>query len=515
MSKTHPSKSKAVKKSAPAKAPAKKAAARPAPKNAPAKAVKKAAPAKPAKKAAVKKAPAKKVVAPAKKAPVKKVAAKPAPAKKAAPVKKATPPAKAKKAVPAKKAPAAKAAPPAKKAPVKKAAPAPALAKKAVPAKKGAPAKKAAPVQKAAKPAPVAKVAPPPPVPAKAEPVVVAVSVPAPAAPAAAPAPKPKPAPVKAAAPAKSGKKSAAAPVEVVSEPPRIPRVPVISTEKPEPTKTGALFYDSHMHTPLCKHAWGEPEEYAAQALKAGLKGIIFTCHCPMPNGYWPTVRMAEGEFDTYVSLVQRAAEAYKGKLDVGLGLESEFFPGAEKWIEQLHQRADFDYLLGGLHWQAKEYLAKYEIGTIENFRRIYFDHLALSAETGLYDCVAHPDLVKNYHPDSWCFAIIKNTVATSLDRIAKTGVAMELNTSGLNKSYAEMNPGNEMLRMMAERKIPVVIGSDSHKALRVGEHFITALNNLAEAGYEEVSYFKKRERIDLKIPDVLASLRKAIDANA
>jgi hypothetical protein len=50
---------------------------------------------------------------------------------------------------------------------------------------------------------------------------------------------------------------------------------------RPGPTKSGALFYDSHMHTPLCKHAWGEPEEYAQQALKAGLKGIIFTCHCP------------------------------------------------------------------------------------------------------------------------------------------------------------------------------------------------------------------------------------------
>jgi histidinol-phosphatase (PHP family) len=269
------------------------------------------------------------------------------------------------------------------------------------------------------------------------------------------------------------------------------------------------------MHTPLCKHAWGEPEEYCAQALKSGLKGIIFTCHCPMPDGFWPSVRMSESEFDIYLGLVQRAKDAYKNKLDVCLGIESEFFPGHEKYIEKLHQRAPFDYCLGGLHWQAKEYLNKFEQGTIEGFRRTYFDHLAASAETGLYDCLAHPDLVKNYHPDSWCFAIIKNTVSTVLDRIAKTGVAMELNTSGLNKSYSEMNPGNEMLRMMAERKIPIVLGSDAHKAVRVGEHFVTALNNLTEAGFEHVSYFKKRERIDLKISDVISSIKKAADANA
>ena len=281
------------------------------------------------------------------------------------------------------------------------------------------------------------------------------------------------------------------------------------------PTKSGALFYDSHMHTPLCKHAWGDPEEYAKQGIKAGLKGIIFTCHCPMPDGFWPTVRMAESEFDTYLALVQRAAETYKNKLHVCLGLESEYFPGYEDYLRELHQRADFDYILGAVHWQSREYLNKFESGTIENFRRIYFDNLALSAESGLYDCLAHPDLVKNYHPDSWCFAIIKNSTAAALDRIAATGVAMELNTSGLNKSYHEMNPGEEMLRMMCERKIPIVIGSDAHRAERVGDQFVTALNHLVNAGYEKVSYFQKRQRIDLKISEVLASLKKATDANA
>lgn len=304
----------------------------------------------------------------------------------------------------------------------------------------------------------------------------------------------------------------ASAPAPVVIEAARKPSAPL---PPPGPTKSGALFYDSHMHTPLCKHASGEPEEYAQQALKAGLKGIIFTCHCPMPDGFWPTVRMSESEFDIYLALVQRAADAFKGKLDIRLGIESEYFPGCEDYIAKLHQRAEFHYVLGAVHWQAAEYRNKFEIGTIENFRRTYFDHLAKSAESGLYDCLAHPDLVKNYHPDSWCFAIIKNSAAAALDRIAATGVAMELNTSGLNKSYSEMNPGNEMLRMMAERKIPIVLGSDAHKPVRVGDHFVTALTNLGEAGYEKVCYFLNRQRIDLKISDVLASLKKAADHNA
>jgi histidinol-phosphatase (PHP family) len=472
--------------------------------------------AKPIKKPAATKKPAVKPTA--KKSPLKakpqakkpsNSVKKPVPSKKAA-VSKKTSPIK-KTAAPAKKTPPIKVAPPAAKK-----APAPAPAKKATPAKKAAPvAQPKAPVAAAAKvavKAPAKKAAPvaaakviPTPEPKVSTPLLVSsTGMPRIASLPSAPPPAPK----------STVKKTILLP-STSNEPLTPAKPPVLSGDKPTASKSGALFYDSHMHTPLCKHAVGEPEEYCAQAVKAGLKGIIFTCHCPMPDGYWPTVRMSESEFDTYVGLVKRAAEAYKGKLDVCLGLESEYFPGYEKWIEKLHTRAEFDYILGGVHWQAKEYLNKFETGTIEGFRRIYFEHLALSAETGLYDCLAHPDLVKNYHPDSWCFAIIKNTVTAVLDRIAKTGVALELNTSGLNKSYSEMNPGNEMLRMIAERKIPIVVGSDAHKPGRVGEHFMTALNNLSEAGFEHVSYFKRRERIDLKISDVLASIKKAADANS
>ena len=443
--------------------------------------------------------------------------------KKSTPTKKAAPAKSGGKGKPAatksaKKAPAKPAPKKAAAKPVKKPAPKP-VKQAAKPIKKAAPAKTPAkPTVKApAKSAPKPALAPVKAAPAKPAPTPIKAPTPAKAPatkPAPAPAAKPSAKPAAAAAPV-----VAPAPVAVPAPAPAPkPAAPAKSTIKappPGPTKSGALFYDSHMHTPLCKHAWGEPEEYAQQAIKAGLKGIIFTCHAPMPNGFWPTVRMSESEFEIYTSIVQRAAEAYKNKLHVCLGLESEWFPGQEDYLRQLHERADFDYILGAVHWQAKEYLAKFESGTIENFRRIYFDNLAKSAESGLYDCLAHPDLVKNYHPDSWCFAIIKNSVSTCLDRIAATGVAMELNTSGLNKSYSEMNPGNEMLRMMAERKIPIVVGSDAHRAQRVGEHFTTALNNLIEAGYEEVCYFQKRQRIDLKISDVLASLKKAADHNA
>ena len=481
-------------------------------------AVKKAAAPAPAKKTQPAKAPTR--VTPKAKTGAKKPASKPATsAKKAAP----KPPAKpqSKSSVSGKKtaAPSAKTAKPTKapSAPVTqaktkgaKASPSSKTPVKTAPVKR-TPAK--AQPRQPAKAAPSAKTPaakPATPAPAKSKVTATAPSTKAPAkAPPKTPAAKPLPAPT----PAPVLESPAEEVPAAVEQAPSIRFTSSIPALPPGPAANGALYYDSHMHTPLCKHAWGEPEEYAAQGIQAGLKGIIFTCHCPMPDGFWPTVRMADSEFDTYLAMVERAAVAFQGRLDIRLGLESEFFPGMEGWIEKLHQRADFDYILGAVHWQARDYLAKFETGTIEAFRKTYFNHLAQSAETGLYDCLAHPDLVKNYHPDSWCFAIGKGHIAAALDRIAATGVALELNTSGLNKSYSEMNPGLEMLRMMADRGIPVVVGSDAHRANRVGEHFMTALSHLQEAGYENVSYFLKRQRIDLKIASVLAATKKAADS--
>ena len=262
------------------------------------------------------------------------------------------------------------------------------------------------------------------------------------------------------------------------------------------------------MHTPLCKHAYGEPEEYAAQGVAMGLKGIIFTCHSPMPRGFWPSVRMGMDEFDDYVAMVQRATDEYRGRLDVKLGMESDFFPGFEDWIAELHQKADFHYCLGSVHFQGKDYMERYETGDRMAFRRKYFELLADSAETGLFDCLAHPDLIKNYKVESWDFEVLREDIATALDRIAKTGVAMELNTSGVHKRFAQMNPGPDMLAMMQERGIPVVIGSDSHQAHRVGEGFEYALRMLKGVGYTEVSVFENRKRRALAIADVEASLK-------
>jgi histidinol-phosphatase (PHP family) len=268
------------------------------------------------------------------------------------------------------------------------------------------------------------------------------------------------------------------------------------------------VLYEMHMHTPLCKHAVGDPEEYAAVALRRGLKGIVVTCHNPTPDNYAPRVRMAPHEFTKYVELVARARKACAGTTDVRLGIESDYVPGMEGYLEKFHASAEFHHVLGSVHPQVAEYQERFHTGDPVTFQKTYFTHLAMAAETKLFDTLSHPDLVKNCHPRRWKVNTVMDHIRGCLDRIAKAGTAMELNTSGIHKDIEEMNPGPEILKEINARGIPVVVGADAHVPHRVAAEFEDAFELLHSIGFTHVNIFLDRKRHAIPIAEARASLK-------
>ncbi len=267
------------------------------------------------------------------------------------------------------------------------------------------------------------------------------------------------------------------------------------------------ILFESHSHTPLCNHAEGDPTEYAAVALARGLRGLIVTCHNPMPHGFSHRVRMREDQFDEYVALVAKTREEWLGRVDVRLGLEADYFEDCEAYLEKQLASADFHFVLGSVHPQISEFRAKYWQSDEVEVQRTYFRLLAQSAETGLFDSLAHPDLIKNVTSKVWYPDAIMDDIRHALDRIAASGVAMELNTSGVNKTISEMNPFPEMLREMCQRNIPVTLGADAHEPDRVADGYDNALQLLLACGFTHVSFFLKRKQQEVLIEDALASL--------
>lgn len=261
-------------------------------------------------------------------------------------------------------------------------------------------------------------------------------------------------------------------------------------------------FYETHAHTRFCRHAVDEQADYARAAQRIGLDGIVFTCHNPLPEGHSAWMRMRPEELPEYVASVFATRKHFDRVVDVRLGLECDYVPEYRDFLAKQIASAPFDLVLGSLHPQFKEYQERAPASDAVGQQRTYFKLLAESAESGLFDSIAHPDLIKNQTAEQWLPERIMNDVRSSLDRIARTGVAMEVNTSGLQKSVPEMNPFPQMLREMAQRGIPVTLGADAHEARRVGADFPAALEMIAAAGYDHVSMFKERRRLAVRVKD-------------
>ena len=268
-------------------------------------------------------------------------------------------------------------------------------------------------------------------------------------------------------------------------------------------------MYDCHTHTFLCNHAAGLPGEYAAVASRKGLRGVAATCHSPLPPDWRCGYHMDFEELAFYVDAVREAQRRWKGRTDIVLGMECDFAPGLEPWIEKLLSLHDFEFVLGSIHPFNPLYRESFYTGNVREFQEIYFRHLALAAKSGFFHALSHPDIVKNLFPSQWRVKEVLPVIEEALDEVAAAGVALELNTSGLLKDYPEMNPGLAIMIEARKREIPFTIGSDAHAPESVAASFPIALRILSQVGYEEVFWFKNGKRYGQKIEEARKELTK------
>ncbi|OVE76256.1 hypothetical protein BVX97_01735 [bacterium E08(2017)] len=265
------------------------------------------------------------------------------------------------------------------------------------------------------------------------------------------------------------------------------------------------MLSDYHIHTYLCKHADGSPEEYLDRAKVIGLDEICFTDHAPDPNGYDPGNRMHTHEYSDYADIVSEMQKNEYG-INVLYGIEADYYEGGEEFLRPWLLDNDFDLVLGSVHYISSwgfddpSTIAVWETADVLQTWTDYFQLLGEMAETGMYDIASHLDLPKKfkYRPkdESIC-----ELAANALDKISSANMAIELNTGGLRRPCQEIYPSIKLLRMARERDIPITFGSDAHQPEDVGSGFDKALALAKEAGYHEYVRFKKREKYALPLP--------------
>jgi histidinol-phosphatase (PHP family) len=203
----------------------------------------------------------------------------------------------------------------------------------------------------------------------------------------------------------------------------------------------------------------------------------------------------AEDDVDAYAAFV-------RDETDLRLGIEMDFLPGREDRIQNFLDGRPWDYVVGSVHFLRDEAVDMEDwdvwdrAASADEVWRRYFETTAEAARSGLYDVIAHPDLVKVWgadrpRPDG----DLRRFYEPLAEAVAESGVAFEVSTAGLRKGTGEIYPAPPLLEMLLETGAPVALSSDAHAPGELGAGYEQALELLDRYGVTELAVFEGRRR--------------------
>jgi histidinol-phosphatase (PHP family) len=269
------------------------------------------------------------------------------------------------------------------------------------------------------------------------------------------------------------------------------------------------LLTDYHVHlrpddpgsTPEAYFTPDNAERYRLVASERGIEELGVAEHVyrfaaaldVWDHPFWRS--FARDDLDAYCAFVRE-------ETDLRLGLEADFVPGREDRMATLLDGRDWDYVVGSVHFLGDRSLDTEEHSvwaaghSPERVWRRYFQTLAEAARSGLYDIVAHPDLVKVWgrgapRPDG----DLRFYYEPAVEALAEAGVAVELSTAGWRKPADEQYPALPFLEMVVDAGCPIALSSDAHVPDQLGFAYERALELLERAGVGALAVFERRAR--------------------
>lgn len=265
---------------------------------------------------------------------------------------------------------------------------------------------------------------------------------------------------------------------------------------------------DYHVHTNTTDDAVNTIDEMAAAAAAKGLSEIMITDHFVIDE---PGFRVSLKELENHAL---RAAEIEKATgLKVLVGIEMDFFEGMERDLEKVIQSFDFDMVTGAAHFveglaladepHAVRFFRKYS--PVECYRKS-FEALTKAAASGMFDVLAHIDIVKKYSINTWGevpYHEYEDSFEKLIAAMKKTGTGFEVNCRGFDHQTGTQYPSALLMKKLLSAGIDTVtIGSDSHSTNLVGADLDKGAQALRAAGCDHLTLFRQRKAINVPLSE-------------
>lgn len=269
------------------------------------------------------------------------------------------------------------------------------------------------------------------------------------------------------------------------------------------------MLIDCHNHSVHSFDGHEKVEDILENANKLGLKVFALTEHAEIADDLAPdTLRR---EIAASVDEVCRWRESYPAGCKILCGIELGNPLDNLELAEELMALRPYDVIIGSIHTDGHEdyYFGRYDTisdGEIDASLTHYYQRQVDMARWGKFDVLAHITYPLRYVVGDYGRKVRMERylplVDTLFDTIIEKGIALEINTSGLQQKIGETLPGEALIRRYYQRGGRLItLGSDAHLLQNMAYGIDQTEKMLREIGFTEVVWFDHRKMCKIALP--------------
>ncbi|MBC7355788.1 MAG: histidinol-phosphatase [Desulfomicrobiaceae bacterium] len=240
----------------------------------------------------------------------------------------------------------------------------------------------------------------------------------------------------------------------------------------------------------FCDHAQDSLDDLAAAYARQGFSLVALTEHMPPLSNRW---RYADevalgrdaawmaGRFAAYVQKARQLRAEYAGRMEILVGMETEWYEHAGPWIAQLRHLYALDMVVGSVHHVAgvcfdaspESYAqAQAAAGGLVDLYLAYFDAQLTLLKSVRPEVVGHFDIIRIFDPhgeETLVRPEVWARVRRNLEAVRDLGLVLDANVAAWRKGAAEIYPCTPVLEAARDMGIALAYGDDAHAVAHVG----------------------------------------------
>lgn len=266
-----------------------------------------------------------------------------------------------------------------------------------------------------------------------------------------------------------------------------------------------SFLADTHIHSHFSHDSDSKMADICRAAKEKNIGVVCITDHADV-KPHSDLQEMAQNRQEVYREIRETACEGVE--LLVGIELAcGGFYPDNsifDRATQTLLTVGQYDCVIGSVHsvgatsTARNDYAAMSKMDLVAYLDR-YFDAALAMLEYGKPDVLAHLTYPLRYINGKFGkemdWRLLEPKIRLVLQTVIQNGIALEINTSCLGTEYDQLLPNEDILKLYLQMGGKLLtLGSDAHKAEKLGKGFGQTVQLLKSLGVTELQYVKKRK---------------------